>query len=265
MIPPGQGPTPAPGVEAPPADSGAPPPPDPVASRRLMAAIEVVLCSGFPTQLLLAVVLGGLGLRALDDAGRLVLAYIVVLSLTDSALLLGLIFVFLWLRRESPREVFFGVRPAAMEVALGIVLTPVMVVAAVAGLGVIESFAPWLRNVPENPLEALLRSPANVLLFAFVAVVAGGLREELQRAFVLRRFEQHLGGGWVGLVVFSVAFGLGHQIQGWDAAIITATLGAIWGAMYLVRRSALAAMVSHAGFNLSEIVLAVFAGTATAG
>ena len=264
MIPPDQGPT-EPAAPAPLGDSGATPLHHPVASGRLTAAYEVVLCSGFPTQLLLTVVLGALGLRALDAAGRLALAYIVVLSLTDSALLLGLIFYFLWRHRESPREVFFGVRHPSVEVALGIALTPVIVVAVVAGLGVIESFAPWLRNVPENPLEALLRSPANVVLFALVAVVAGGLREELQRAFVLRRFEQHLGGGWVGLVVFSVAFGLGHQIQGWDAAIITGSLGAIWGAMYLVRRSALAAMVSHAGFNLSEIVLAVFGGTAAAG
>ena len=229
-----------------------------------MAAIEVVLCSGFPTQLFLTVVLGALGLRALDGAGRLALGYIVVLSLTDSALLLGLMFYFIWLHRESAREIFFGVQRPSVEVALGIVLTPVIVVTVVGGLSVIEFFAPWLRNVPENPFEALLQSPANVLLFALVSVVAGGLREELQRAFVLRRFEQHLGGGWLGLVVFSVAFGLGHQIQGWDAAIITGLLGAIWGAMYLVRRSALAAIVSHAGFNLSEIMLAVLGGAAVA-
>ena len=225
-----------------------------------MAAIEVVLCSGFSTQLLLTVVLGALGLRALDGAGQLALVYVVALSLTDAALLLGLIFYFLWLHRESPREIFFGVRPPAAEAALGIVLTPVIVVAAVAGLAAIQSFAPWLHNVPENPLEALLRSPADVLAFSVVAVVAGGLREELQRAFVLRRFEQHLGGGWVGLVVFSVAFGLGHQIQGWDAAIIAGSLGAIWGAMYLIRRSALAAMISHVGFNVAEILLLVFGG-----
>ena len=187
-----------------------------------------------------------------------------VLSLTDSALLLGLMFYFIWLHRESAREIFFGVQRPSVEVALGIVLTPIIVVTVVGGLSVIEFFAPWLRNVPENPFEALLQSPANVLLFALVSVVAGGLREELQRAFVLRRFEQHLGGGWLGLVVFSVAFGLGHQIQGWDAAIITGLLGAIWGAMYLVRRSALAAIVSHAGFNLSEIMLAVLGGAAVA-
>ena len=32
------------------------------------------------------------------------------------------------------------------------------------------------------------------------------------------------------------------------------TLGAIWGTIYLVRRSIIAPMVSHAGFNLAQLV-----------
>ena len=111
-------------------------------------------------------------------------------------------------------------------------------------------------------MEALIQSPLDAFVFTVVAVVAGGLREELQRAFVLRRFEQHLGGGWLGLIVFSVAFGLGHYIQGWDAAIVTASLGAVWGAIYLMRRSVVSAMVSHAGFNVAEILIALFAAAA---
>ena len=42
-----------------------------------------------------------------------------------------------------------------------------------------------------------------------------------------------------------------------DAALVTGLLGAFWGVLYLVRRSAVAAMVSHAGFNLVEIFLAL--------
>ncbi|MCA1563799.1 MAG: CPBP family intramembrane metalloprotease [Acidobacteria bacterium] len=33
----------------------------------------------------------------------------------------------------------------------------------------------------------------------------------------------------------------------------TAALGALWGAVYLVRRSVAAPIVSHAGFNLAEV------------
>jgi membrane protease YdiL (CAAX protease family) len=85
--------------------------------------------------------------------------------------------------------------------------------------------------------------------------VAGGIREEIQRAFLLHRFEVWLGGGTVGLVVTSIAFGAGHfDLQGVDAGIATGLLGAFWGFVYLRRRSAIAPMVSHAGFDLLQIV-----------
>ena len=73
-----------------------------------------------------------------------------------------------------------------------------------------------------------------------MVIVAGGVREELQRAFLLHRFRNDLGQPWMGLLITSLAFGLGHTLQGLDAAMITGTLGAIWGAMYLTRGSALA-------------------------
>ena len=66
-----------------------------------------------------------------------------------------------------------------------------------------------------------------------MVIVAGGVREELQRAFLLHRFRTDLGQPWMGLLITSLAFGLGHTLQGWDAAVVTGVLGAIWGAMYL--------------------------------
>ena len=80
------------------------------------------------------------------------------------------------------------------------------------------------------------------------------MREELQRAFMLRRFEQYLGGATLGVWVLSAAFGLGHAMQGWDAVITTATLGAFWAWMYLQRRSSIGPIVNHAGFNSLEIL-----------
>jgi len=174
---------------------------------------------------------------------------------------LGLVVTFLHARDESVRELVFGARPPEREAALGVLLTPPIVVAAIGLLLLIGWLAPALRNVPDNPFAAMLATPGRALLFALVVVLAGGLREELQRAFILRRFDQHLGGGWLGLVLFSIAFGLGHAIQGWDTVIVTGALGALWGALYLTRGSAVAAMVSHTGFNLTQIALAVAAGT----
>ena len=112
---------------------------------------------------------------------------------------------------------------------------------------------PWLHTVPHNPLQDLVRTPKDAALFAVVLIVAGGIREEVQRAFLLRRFERWLGGPRVGLVVTSVAFGAGHFVQGADAVVATAALGAFWGSVYLRRRSVGAPVVSHAGFNVLQV------------
>jgi membrane protease YdiL (CAAX protease family) len=58
----------------------------------------------------------------------------------------------------------------------------------------------------------------------------------------------------VGLLVFSALFGLGHIDQGIDAVLATSLLGAAWGGVYLVRRSIVAPMVSHAAFNLAQLL-----------
>ena len=247
-----------------PVEAPAPPPghlPFTAGRPRLAAALEVVLCSGFPTQLALAVVLTRLGVASFGRGGELSLLYVVTLSLGDAVLLVGLIAYFLRRGGERPLAVLLGAGPRRPDVLLGLALIPLTVLLAWAGLQLLHAFWPWLRNVAENPIEGLIRSPLDALLFAVVAIVAGGLREEVQRAFILRRFEQHLGGGWLGLAVFSIVFGLGHYIQGWDAAIVTAVLGAVWGALFLLRRSILPAVISHAGFNVSEILIVLAATT----
>ena len=252
----------APAAEDSAPESFAPMAKEPAPGRAAPALVEVILCSGFPTQIALSALLTAAGLAALTPAGDPSFGYVVTLTLLDVVLVVGLVTAFLRARGESVRALVLGARPPAREAALGILLTPPIVAAAVAGLLLVGWLAPGLRNVPDNPFGALLDTPGRALLFALVVVLAGGLREELQRAFVLRRFEQHLqrfGGGWLGLAVFSVAFGLGHAVQGWDTVIVTGALGALWGALYLTRGSAVAAMTSHTGFNLTQIALAVAA------
>ena len=226
---------------------------------RFVALGEVTLCSGFPTQLGVILVLNLIGAASVDAAGRLSLRYIVWLSLADAVLVLLLVWLLMRARGERPVTTFVGTRPSGGEVLLGMALVPVALLVAAVAFGVMLRIAPGLHNVPENPLEALIRSPAAAVWLSVVAVIAGGLREEVQRAFILRRFEQHLGGSVAGLVIFSVAFGLGHLVQGRDAAVVTALLGAFWGAVYLTRRSVVAPMVCHAIFNLTQVVIAYHA------
>ena len=230
------------------------PPDSPPSLSRWRAAAEVLICSGYPTQLLLIVVLGAFGIRPGSD-GSLSPLFIFSLSAADTVLLLGLIFIFLKLSGEKPDKVFLGTRRLGREVWLGIILVPaVLVIVVVVQLG-IRFVAPYLRNVEVSPFMALMGDAWLLAGFILLVLVAGGVREELQRGFLLHRFEQRLGGGALGLLLTSVAFGLGHTVQGWDAGIVTALMGAFWGAMYLARRSVVSTITNHALFNVAQIAL----------
>ncbi len=221
-----------------------------------MALLEVLLCSDYPTQLALGATFTAFGYGPLQPTGQLRVGYVVGLSLIDTVLLVGLVLLFLHTHGERPRDVIFGRRPA-QDAALGV---PLALAALAIGIGVlvmIRLVMPSLHTVQTNPLEALLGSTRDRWLFVLVAIVAGGVREEVQRAFLLNRFKTWLGGAEVGVLVTSAAFGAGHLLQGADAAITTGLLGVFWGVVYLRRRSAIAPMVSHAGFDLLQIVQAI--------
>ena len=232
---------------------------------RVLAALEILLCSSIPTQLAIGAVLRAVGMRSVDDAGNLMFPFVLTLSLADTLLLIVMMTLIMHAHGESARATWLvpsrdalgggaGRRFVAREALVGLATAPIVLIAVGILLNTIRLFAPSLHNVTTNPLERLAATPGQTALFSLVAILAGGVREELQRAFMLRRFEQYLGGALVGVGVLSIAFGLGHVMQGWDAVIITASLGAYWAFMYLKRRSSVAPMVSHAGFNSLEIL-----------
>jgi membrane protease YdiL (CAAX protease family) len=218
-----------------------------------LALIEVLICSDFLTQFALSGTLAAFGYQPFVQ-GRLSVGYVVTLSLGDAVFLVGLILILLSAHGERPRDALFGRRSVVPEIAIGVTLIVVALAIAVMVLLPIRQFAPWLHTVQQNPLQQLLRSPRDAWLFALVVLVAGGVREEIQRAFLLHRFDVWLGGPTVGVVVTSTAFGAGHLLQGVDAAMATGLLGAFWGVIYLRRRSCIAPIVSHAGFDLIQIV-----------
>ena len=223
-------------------------------NRRLEALAEVLLCSSIPTQLGIGALLRAAGWQSTDAAGNLSLPFVLTLTLADTFVLIVMMVVLMRAHGESASALWVGRRPLKREVLYGLITVPAVLIGVGLLLNTLRLFAPWLHNVETNPLEQLAATPGEAAMFALVAIVAGGIREELQRAFLLHRFEQHLGGATVGVIVLSVAFGLGHYMQGWDAAITTGTLGAIWAVIYLKRRSSVAPIVSHATFNSLEIV-----------
>jgi membrane protease YdiL (CAAX protease family) len=227
--------------------------PSPTPAQRTLALLEVGLCSGYPTQIALAATLAALGLHLADRNGRLRIASVAALELVDAAAVIGLVLLFLASHRERARDLFVDARPLGREALAGLALIPAALAIAIAVLVTVRVFAPALHTVPRNPLLDLLDSRSSTVVFGVVVVVAGGVREEVQRAFLLSRFERWLGGAPLGIAVGSVLFGIGHLVQGVDAAVATTCLAVFWGLIYLRRRSIVAPVVSHAGFNLLQL------------
>lgn len=244
------------------ASPAAPVPVSPVRARSLprwFAVVQAIAVSGVPTGLVVA--LGVVLMTNMQpfEGNGLSLEFLSTVTLLDTALIALLIRVFLELSGEDSRGVFLGRRPVKGEIVRGVLLVPVMF-AAVTGIVLgLRAVAPWLHTVKVSPLEQYMRSPLDASIFLIVVVLGGGVREELQRAFILHRFDQCLGGVKLGLVIFSVVFGLLHADQGGDVAIAVGSLGLFWGLLYVKRGSAVMGMTNHAGFNALQVLQGVLA------
>src|SRR6202140_1482785 len=95
-------------------------PPSPV--QRVVALLEVLLCSDYPTQAALGATFTAFGYGPYAANGDLRVGFVVTLSLVDTALLVGLMLFFLYAHGERPREVFLGTRPVAQEISFGVPL-----------------------------------------------------------------------------------------------------------------------------------------------
>lgn len=220
---------------------------------RWLALFEALLVSGVPTQALVGVTLLLVVGMAPQDENGLSLRFFATLSLIDTLLVVVLIRFFLRATGERPGDVFVGVRPAGREAVLGLMFVPLVLIVVALVVLSLRAVFPWLQTVPDNPLLALMDTPARAAVFLVIVVLAGGVREELQRAFILHRFEQRLGGIRLGLVLFTITFGALHLDQGADVAVAVGLLGLMWGIIYIKRRSAILPIVNHAGFNALQV------------
>lgn len=243
---------PASPVEAP---TAGPPP-----LSRARAIGEAVLCSSYPTQIVAAALLAAVGVRGETAGGGLSPTFIIAVSLLDAALVVALIVLFLRRRGESVRAVMLGAAATWREAGLGAALVVPVTIGVALVVAAVRAVWPSLQNVPVNPMTALLGDPRLVVVFAVVVVLAGGVREEMQRAFQLHRLSPRVMPPLAALLATSLAFGLGHTVQGRDVAVATFALGALWGAMWLRRRSIVAAGVCHALFNLGQVLAAWLVG-----
>jgi membrane protease YdiL (CAAX protease family) len=222
------------------------------------AMVQAFLVCGIPTQLMVAVVLVlFVGMRPFDSDG-------ISSSSRDAQPArhgprhADDPHVSLPQRRGDARRLHRD--PAGQGAILrGLLLLPVVFVAVTAIVLGLRALFPGLHTVQENPYMSFMRSPLESTIFIVVVVLAGGIREEVQRAFILHRFEQRLGGVYVGLVLFSLAFGAFHINEGLDASVAVGLLGLLWGLIYIKRRSAVMGMVNHASFDVAQILQIVIA------
>jgi membrane protease YdiL (CAAX protease family) len=230
-------------------------PPSPRTDRtwldRLQAIIEVFLLSGLVSGFfaVLPFSLRAEGNLSLTRDARTVALYL----LLDTGICLVLLFIVLGAHRETLRDL--GVRFAhwRFDALLGFGVVPVLfVLNMVVGL----AFRTLLPRyyIDRNPLTEIIHTPQELALFLLSAFIAGGIKEELQRAFILTRFRRYLGGAWVGLFVWSLAFGAGHYAQGLQGVAAAALFGFLFGLIYLLRGSLIAPIVAHSLYDTAALL-----------
>jgi membrane protease YdiL (CAAX protease family) len=220
--------------------------------RRFLCLVEILLALGIVTDWMALVLLPLLGLAA-DPLGSVrALAGFTTLS---SCLLLALLGGLLHLRGDDPPRFLLGRRRDLRgEVRRGLLFLPLILVASYGLKSGFRHLLPGLYSGEKNILEELMRGPGDLALFMAVVLFSGGIREEIQRAFVIRRFEEGLGPAWLGAFLYAIFFGFGHLIQGRDEAIIAGVLGLLWGLVFASRRSVVAPAISHGLYDALELI-----------
>ena len=232
-------------------------PESPTESRRrlwlykLQAIFEIVLMSGLFSSFIATVPI------SLHKHGSEVLLKNVRTVTSFVLLEAGITFVLLALLLKAHGETLadLGLRSDRWrrQLVVGILLVPVLVFLNGLVGGFFRLFLPRYFS-DRNPLMEIIHTPEDLALFIISVLVAGGVKEELQRAFILTRFRQHLGGAWLGLILWSGVFGAGHYIQGLQGMIIAGLFGLLFGAVYLLRANVIAPMVSHGLYDAAALI-----------
>ncbi len=213
---------------------------------RAQALFEVALLAGVISSLIAAMpfAMGSATRASLLEDIHLMSAYV----LLEAAI--TLVFLFLIMHAHGETLAWLGLcwkrwRSNAMA---GLAIVPILLVLTVVVAAVFQEFFPKYF-LERNPLTELIRTPQDLALFIATALIAGGIKEELQRAFILRRFQAYLGGGKIGLITWSVVFGLGHFVQGAQGMVAAGIFGLIFGAVYLMRGNLIAPIVAHGAYD----------------
>lgn len=221
-------------------------------AERVAAFLEVLLVALLGSLLTLAV-FQAVGVNPVTHASS-----VFVFLLSESVFTLVVIVLMLRFRGQRLRDLGLNAAGWANEVGLGFLVLPVLFGATMVVSLFFQRFLPQLVQT-DNPLLDLVRSPLDLVLFMLSSVWVGGVKEEIQRAFILTRFDRYLGGMWLGLFVWSAFFGVMHGMQGIDKAAGAGVLGLLFGLIYIWRRSLIAPIVAHALYDITTLLIFWFA------
>lgn len=181
---------------------------------------------------------------------------LVLLVVRNKLIVIGAILLLLRLEGEGLAALGVSRREWPKHLGVGLVIGLAMFIGLNVALdSVLNSLIPRPPSSGSS-IMVFFRQPENLLAWLPIGIFGGGVVEELQRIFVLTRFEKWLGrpGLILGVALSSAMFGFGHLYQGLGSAIGTAVSGAVFALVYLRRRSALEPITAHAFSDVLAMV-----------
>jgi membrane protease YdiL (CAAX protease family) len=113
--------------------------------------------------------------------------------------------------------------------------------------------------LPEKDFLYLLPSTITERIVWFFLSLGAALSEEITfRGFAISRLKTLTGSLWIGAVLSSAAFSIGHLYQGITGVFLTFIYGMLFAGLYIARRSVFPCIIAH--FLQDAVILIVFRG-----
>jgi uncharacterized protein len=219
---------------------------------RVLAIIEIFLLSGLVSGFLAVLPFSFFHVK---DIG-LLLKNTKLMSfylLIDSGITFVILGMILKAHGESLGDLGLRWKNLKPNLVLGLALVPLFFLTNALVETFFKAFLPRYY-FETNPLTDPIRTPQELALFALTVLLAGGIREELQRAFILNRFRTYLGGAVTGLVVWSLLFGALHSVQHVQGVVLATVFGFSFGLIYLMTGSLIAPIVAHGAYDVLAVL-----------
>lgn len=174
------------------------------------------------------------------------------LALTNTIVTLAFVALFLLLGKERPRDIGFRREQLLRQLLIGSSFGLALALVDHLAIGnLMKALLPETFNEGMRMLAEFM-GKINIVVWFLAAVFMGGVIEELQRLFIITRFERCFGtvGIVIALVMESLLQGAGHAYQGPERSFIYIFVGLAFGLVYLRKRSAVEAMACHAVYDV---------------